>query len=111
MATDDDDDLDDIDIPEAIDVPSPDLPYAPGEAPDASRWPASDGGRLDLRTWPHVAQIFMNRKAAEDLLRDLERVLQVTAPTAGLLIEYRRAGTGTTYQISADDRTPSGKTS
>lgn len=99
----DDDDLDDVDIPEA--TTSPDAAYAPGEAPRAARWPANRGGRLDVRTWPHVAQVFMNRLAAEELIRDLQQVLDVTSPTGAVLIEYRVGASGTTLQISNDEGT------
>ena len=114
---DDDDDLDldddlDHDEPDTVDAqPTPDTPYHDGHAPGQIPWNTSPGGRIDLRVWPHTAQVFMNRQAAEELVRDLTTVLQTSAPTASVLLEYRQTATGTVVQISTDDTDPTVKTS
>lgn len=114
MSNDDDDDLDlDDRADDYVETPSqasPDLAYASGESPGERTWPRSEGGRVDLRTWPAAAQIFLNRIAAVDLRDMLTKVIDVTSPTGGLLIEFRHEPTGVTMQISNDEGT-SGKAS
>jgi len=64
-------------------------------------------GRIDLRTWPHSAQVYLNRASAEDLIKALQVCLDTSLPTTGYRIEWVKQHGGTTLEISTDDDTGS----
>jgi len=60
-------------------------------------------GRIDLRTWPHRCQIFLNRASAEDLIKALQACLAVSVPPTSYCIELAKTHGGTSLAISSDD--------
>jgi len=67
-------------------------------------WTPSPDGRIDLRVTPTCADIFLNRVAAEDLIRGLQFCLGTTWPPTRILLTVQDMGDGRVgVQFATDD--------
>jgi len=64
-------------------------------------------GRIDLKIWPHTARVYLNRAAAEDLIKSLQSCLSISTTVSSYLVEFKHAVGGTSVVFYSDDDTGS----